>query len=398
MKLLYLHHVPLNEDMANIIQVLQMCYAFQQIGVDVTLAVPTNSENMSETEMRRIVYEKIGTFATFKIRRFHHFRIRGRLRAAGAYWGAKSFIKHHPNFEYCFSRSPLIAHLAINAGMKTIYELHGITINAKSKLLDSFYHQLLLRDARSSNMVLFIAISHALAKLWNKKGIPAHKTLVLHDGFPADDYETMIPQSIARKILGIRSDNKIVAYSGSLYKDRGIESILRLAKTFPDANFYIIGGPEENKQFYKVMSARLELSNVFFTGHIPPYQVKNYLFAADVLLMLYTKRTSTINICSPLKAFEYMAAGRIIVGQAFPTIKEIFTDEQNALLSKPDSYGELEKQLQKALLLQYPNELADSARKLAFEKYSWHKRTQHILNILKITNTRRIERQPLYVN
>jgi len=386
MRMLYLHHVPISENMANVVQVLQMCYAFQQMGVDVTLAVPTSSKNMSGSEMRRIICAKIGTPPAFKIKHFPHFTIRGRFRGVGAYFGAKAFIKHHPDFEYCFARSPIIAHLAINAGTKTIYESHGITINAKSKLMDYFYRQLLLRDARSSNMVLFIAISHTLANLWNKKGVPTNKTLVLHDGFPADDYKTLMSQSKARKILGIRSDNKIVAYAGSLYRDRGIESILRLAKTFPDADFYIIGGPEEKKQFYKAMSVQLELNNVFFTGHIPPCKVKNYLFAADVLLMLWTQKTSTINICSPLKAFEYMAAGRIIVGQAFPTIREIFTHGENALLSNPNLYNELERKLKEALSLQYPNKLADNARQLAFLKYSWQKRTRHILDALKWNN------------
>ena len=384
--MLYLHHVPISENMANVVQVLQMCSAFQQIGIDVTLAVPTKFKNMTESEMRRIICVKIGTPPDFKIKHFPHFTIRGRFRGIGAYFGAKGFIKDNSDFDYCFARSPIMAHLAINAGMKTIYESHGITINTKSKLMDYFYRQLLLRDAQSSNMILFVAISQALANLWNKKGIPSDKTLILHDGFPANDYKKIIPQSIARKMLGIISDNKIVAYAGSLYKDRGIESILKLAKTFPDVTFYVVGGPEKNKLYYEQESVRLKLNNVFFTGHISPCKVKNYLFAADVLLMLWTQKTPTINICSPLKAFEYMASGRVIVGQAFPTIKEILTDEQNALLSKPDSYGELEKQLQKALLLQYPNELADNARKLAFEKYSWQKRTRHILDALKRNN------------
>ena len=44
MKLLYLHSVPLDENLANVIQVIQMCQAFCKIGVETTLAVPRSNK------------------------------------------------------------------------------------------------------------------------------------------------------------------------------------------------------------------------------------------------------------------------------------------------------------------------------------------------------------------
>jgi len=386
MKLLYMHHVPLNKDMANIVQVFQMCHAFEQIGVDVTLAIPTGSKDMSESEVYGTIEQKLGTRPTFEVRCLSNFTIAGRGQVIGTYFGIRSLLRDYAGVDFCFARSSFITHLAVSAGIRTIYESHGMVINPRYKVLDSIYRRRLLRDVRSPNLVLFVAISNTLASIWNKMRVPACKMMVLHDGFSAEDYKTVISQEESRRFCGIKSKSKIVVYAGSLYKDRGIENILKLAKAFKDVNFYVVGGPEEDKQFYEAKSAQQGLNNLSFVGNVSHHKVRDYLFAADVLLMLYTDKVPTINICSPLKAFEYMASGRIIVGQAFPTIKEILSDGHNALLAGVNSYKELENKLHQALQLDYPNKLANNARTLAFEKYSWKKRAEQILDVLQKTS------------
>jgi glycosyltransferase involved in cell wall biosynthesis len=360
-----------------------MCHAFQQIGIDVVLAIPAGSGNMSRSQMYRTIQQKLGKTPTFKIRCLSNFTVAGRLEVIGTYFGIRSLFRDYADVDFCFARSSIIAHLAVSQCIRTIYESHGVVINARYKLLDRIYRRYLLRDAQSPNLVLFIAISHALAKIWKRMGIPARKMLTLHDGFSAEDYKSVTSREEARRLLGIKTGSKIVLYAGSLYEDRGIENILRLARVFPNVGFYVIGGPEKNKQLYEVISAKEGLKNVFFPGSVLHREVKDYLFAADVLLMLYTDNVPTIEICSPLKAFEYMAAGRIIVGQAFPTIEEVLSDDRNALLADPNSYEDLEKKLSQALQYDYPNSLADNARHLAFKKYSWDKRARHILDALE---------------
>ena len=85
-------------------------------------------------------------------------------------------------------------------------------------------------------------------------------------------------------------------------------------------------------------------------------------------------------ICSPLKVFESMAAGRVIVGHGFPTIREVLTDGQEALLATPDDYQDLERKLGLALSMSYPNSLAERARTLALEKYTWDRRARMLMD------------------
>jgi len=75
-----------------------------------------------------------------------------------------------------------------------------------------------------------------------------------------------------------------------------------------------------------------------------------------------------------------MASGRIIVGHAFPTINEVLSDGETALLADPDSFEELRHKFAEALEQTYPNPMAQEARRLALSKYTWQSRVETILN------------------
>ena len=384
MKLLYLHSVPLDENLANVVQVLQMCQAFSNIGVETTLVVP-RANKCSDKDIIDFVKKKIGRTPVFKIKTCPLYALGRRRTALGSMLGVRAFFKKANNYDFCYVRSLFMNRLALNKGLKVIYESHGSLLHIGYKTLDYIYRQCLLRDTKTNNQVLFVAISQALANVWRARGVPEEKIVALHDGVSAEDYEHAMNLDEAKTFLQIDTNKKTVIYAGSLYKDRGIEIILRLARTFIHVIFYVVGGTERDKEYYESMAKQGGLENIVFVGHIPHPQIKNYLFAADVLLMLWSSNVSTINICSPLKVFEYMAAGRIIVGHGFPTIKEVLKDGETALLADPDSYEDLEGRLRYALSLNYPNDMAQEARDIVLSKYSWEMRAKAILNKLQLS-------------
>lgn len=383
MRLLYLHHVPPHQNMANVVQVLHMCAAFAECGVDVTLAVPGIATHEGRADARRHIELKSGRPPQFTVETFPHFSIGGRLRAAGTWFGARRFLRSRQGeFDACFCRATTLQHLALHHGYRVVYEAHGETINTKSRVLNTIHRNRLLRDGRTSDFKLFIAISQALADVWVAKGIPQEKIVVAHDGFAAEDYVTDMPVNDARRQIGLNlgAHDKVVVYTGSLYADRNIEWILELALRHPRTLFLVVGGPEAQRNKYETLGEQSQLNNLRFTGHVPASHVKNYQFAADVLLMLWSWAVPTIHICSPLKAFEYMATGRTIVGQAFPTISEVLADGQDAYLADPSSVDALDVKLSQALAIDHPNETGARARRRAFEEYTWKRRAENILS------------------
>jgi len=139
----------------------------------------------------------------------------------------------------------------------------------------------------------------------------------------------------------------------------------------------VVGGPESQSQYYKQIAEELKLTNIVFTGQVKHENVSDYLYVSDILLALWSSEVGTINYCSPLKLFEYMAAERIIVEHGFPTIKEVITHNQNAILIKPDSLENLIVKTGDALKLLDNYFMSVQPRKLVKEKYTWQKRVEN---------------------
>lgn len=382
MRLLYLHHVPLTTESANVIQVLHMCHTFQSLGVDVVLSVPWVA-GRTDCEMRELIEHELGEPVRFTVRCYPHYTIRGRFTTLGCYWGVREILQSSGGVDVCFVRNPFLARLALRRGMKAVFESHDERLHPTSSFMNMLYMKMLLSDAQSPGLVQFIAISGALANIWRNRGVPARKILVLHDGVSSHHYQSAKSLSEARSALGIRTDKKLVVYAGSLYGDRQIEVILRLARAFANVIFMVIGGPDHQKEWYDSIVRRQALGNVVFVGRVPHQYVREYLFAADVLLMLWSSEVPTIHVCSPLKVFEYMASGRVIVGHAFPTITEVLVDGETAFLAKPANDKELENKLAAGLSLAYPNLMAQKARETALTQYSWEARASRILEGLR---------------
>jgi len=244
--------------------------------------------------------------------------------------------------------------------------------------------KILLRNSKHKNFICIFSISEALSDFWENYGVCKTKLLAWHDGFENDMFFTDIDKDTARSKLGLPENKKIVCYSGSLYDARGIgEMIVKLARQYPEAHFVVVGGPESGKKKLEEMSVEYSVKNIQFIGAVERSAVPDYLFAADILLALFTSKIPTINVCSPLKVFEYMASGRIILVPAFPTIVEVLSDKE-AVLCEPDSYDDLRNKLG-TVLNNFDEYLprGRSARVKAFELYTWEHRAKVLLDFVE---------------
>lgn len=379
MRILYIHDIPLDSGKANAIQVLHMCHALSGLGQHVTLAAPFL--NQCSFSIPQLIENTIDKPLRFKVVTFPKIKFGGRLTMIGAYLGVK-IVLNKGKFDYCIVRNPALINLTLKHNIKTVFESHGFVLQKKFKYLDKLWRRNLISNAQNPKLVKFVAISHALANTWQSWGIPRYKLMVLHDGVDSEAFSTLQSRYEGRKNLNLPLNHKLVLYAGSLYEDRGIETIIRLAGSFQNTVFIVVGGPAQRKDYYVSYAKRLGIRNIVFTGYIPHYVVKEYLFAADVLLMIWTDKVKTIEFCSPLKMFEYMASGRIIVGHGFRTIREVLTDNKTAYLSNPHSYDDLKQKLSQALESKYPNAMAEAARTLAMEQYTWEARARSILEAL----------------
>ena len=132
-----------------------------------------------------------------------------------------------------------------------------------------------------------------------------------------------------------KSQNDIlITFVGSFALYQGVElmfeAIPRVVQKFPNAQFVIIGGSQEEIEEQQAKFAELEVGHqVNFLGKIAPDLLPDYLRASDILL---SPRASGVN--SPLKILDYMKAGRSIVATDIPS-NRLVLDNGNAVLTEP---------------------------------------------------------------
>ena len=106
--------------------------------------------------------------------------------------------------------------------------------------------------------------------------------------------------------------------------------------------------------------------------------VASYLARADILVLPNPASAISSHATSPLKLFEYMAAGKAIVASNLPAIAEVLQDDRNAVLVAAGDAAAL------AAAIRRLNDdaglrtrLGESARRDVAE-YSWSRRAERL--------------------
>ena len=129
------------------------------------------------------------------------------------------------------------------------------------------------------------------------------------------------------------------------------------------------------------------VENVHLMGFVPNERLPLIQAACEALLMPYGRRIAvssggdTAATASPMKVFEYLAAGRAILSSDLPVIREVL-HEGNAILLPPGEPRAWESALRR--MKKYPDRrarLGQQARKDA-ERYSWTARARRALEDL----------------
>ena len=177
----------------------------------------------------------------------------------------------------------------------------------------------------------------------------------------------------------------VAVYTGHLYAGRGIELIIDLARQAPEYSFWVVGGYQGDVDRFRVQTA--DIPNITITGFVSPNRVWDYLCAGDVLLMPYANRVAvsggggdTSKFASPMKMFEYMAAGRPILASTLPVLQEVLHHGQNALLLP---YDDPQAWVDALRALHADGALADSLGRQArhdVRQYTWERRAKRILD------------------
>lgn len=223
-----------------------------------------------------------------------------------------------------------------------------------------------------------ITISEALRGELMRRGVPSSRILVAHDGVDLAAYS-------GKKTGRLPPVGPWVVFTGHLYPDRGGEILLEAMTHLPkEVRCEFVGGTKEDIERVSAKARSLKLgARIHFAGMKTPAEVPAYQMSADVLVMPYRGNLTTREWCSPLKLFEYMAAGAPIVSSDLPSIREVLRHQENALLVPPDDAKALADAVSRILSDRaLAGSLAQTARR-EVEQYTWKHRARRIIDFMR---------------
>jgi len=358
---------------ANPIQIMKMADAFSDTGFNVEIFLPGWKKSMNSTELSG----RYGVKHNFKINFIPNISIKKKFAiitfAIGTFF--KSF--NWNDRAIIITRNERVAAFLGRTGKKVIYENH--TFYYPSEDITLKYRQRVKALMKNKN-VCMITISKRLKELWVNDGLNSDKIFVAHDGVDLAEFTRIakFKKKELRKKLGLPLEKEIICYAGSLSKGRGIEFILDAATFYKNKNylFLIIGGINSEINKYK---NKLTSNNVIFTGYIENSKVPSYLRCADLLVMPYQRKVVTIDGCSPMKVFEYLASGNYILAPVFPSFYEVMKDFEGITFYEPENKRKFIYEIEN--ILQNPNALKFHDRFDKLNMYSWQTRASKLLNI-----------------
>ena len=238
-----------------------------------------------------------------------------------------------------------------------VYEVRGLehesgvangTINRSSSEYRKRSQDFLLAMKHADAVV---TLSQAMKDEFMRGGIHSEKINIVPNGVDGSIFKPQErPKSLMEK-AGIKSDEIVIGYIGSVRKLEGLQYLLQAGKMLLEKRLPIkllIVGEGRDLDPLKALGRGLGLGpDVHFTGPIPHQQILNYYALIDIFVVPRI-RSKVTELVTPLKPYEAMAMGKAIIVSDIQALREIVNEGKNGLLCVADNPEDL---TQKCLML-----------------------------------------------
>jgi glycosyltransferase involved in cell wall biosynthesis len=356
---------------ANSIQAMKVTQALMQLGHEVRMFAPRETESVSpETLLAHYGLRLVPDLELLPSIK-HLKRLDFILHAQRA---AKKF---KPDLIYTWL--PQSAVLGLWMGYPAVVEMHA---DVAGKTGAWWLRQFWKARGRKLMTVTTSALKNILERSTGLT-FPNENVIVAPNGVELEKYENLPSPVEARRQLNL-PQGPTVGFTGHIYPGRGADLLFELAKQMPQVNFLLVGGTPELVALWRSKLNKTKITNVMMTGFVKHENIPLYQAAADILLMPYSRSIEASSgqdiaeVINPMKMFEYMASGRAIVSADLPSIQEVL-NERNAVFCEPDDVGKWKMAIESLLGDEIRRrELGNHAWR-DVRLFSWVKREQRLL-------------------
>jgi glycosyltransferase involved in cell wall biosynthesis len=245
-----------------------------------------------------------------------------------------------------------------------------------------------LRDAGGADRVaarafraasVLLAVSAEVAAWLERRGAAGSRVHVIPNGVDAERFRPDVPPAAPGP-----PGSFTVGFVGSMKPWHGLdvlaEAFARLHQRAPDARLLLVGDGPARVAVCADLSARGLAGVVHCTEAVAPHEVPGLLTSVDAAVAPYPQATGFY--FSPLKVYEYLAAGRAVVASRVGQLETVIRHEVNGLLCPPGDAGALAAALER--LRREPAlraRLGRAARATMLRKHTWDAVAARVLEL-----------------
>lgn len=374
MKIVYVQNMRFPTEKAHGYQIAKTCEALAQAGAQVHLCV--TDRNKSDLDP----FEHYQVERAFSLSYLHVVDL---LEKAPFFLKKIAFLIERQSFlksikikldkraDIYYTRDPWIAPKLKSLTNKPIFlELHAMPSKSATKKL-SVIDGILCVTKWMENEI--------------KKQLPNMRTYFLPDSVDLAIFDPALTKEQARQKLGIPTQTRMIVYGGrfsTMEKGKGLNlldrAVAEIAKKIPNTACYMVGGTVQD---FNAIEGRDPNIVTHCIQAVDRPTLALYYRSADVLAMPFPNSHHYAFEMSPLKLFEYMASGTIIVTSDLPSVREILDNDSAYFFEAENSDA-----LSNALLTALTDLSGEKARALnAHQKvqaFTWKNRATQILRFI----------------
>jgi glycosyltransferase involved in cell wall biosynthesis len=313
---------------------------------------------------------RLAEASRINLKGYHLLHERFNLLSLGGAWASKKL------------GIPLV--LEVNADLLEQRKFKGIPERGLRRLLAVWATRISFSAAEK-----IICISSGLKEhLGSKWSIKESKLVVLPCAADVEAFGPNHRSDLVRRSLGLTTE-PVVIWVGGFFPwhdlDLLLKSFAQVLPSRPDARLVLVGDGQTRPAVEQQVLKNGLKHAVILTGSIAHSRVPAMVSVADVAVVPAAPvSASGGGTGTPLKLFEYMAAGKAIVATALNQAAEVIQDGHTGrLVEAGNVHGFAEAML--ALLSDSAERarLGQNARRRAVEQYSWEQYTRRLADIYR---------------
>lgn len=314
---------------------------------------------------------------------------------SGFYKNTKKTIKTQgliPNFVHSHDLNtlPLGRKISRKYKAKLIYDSHELYVHKNRpfetpnwfKNLETHIER---KNIRKCDKV--ITVSNSIVEHLEKTYSIEKPSLIMNAPFMKKK-QPLSDENNLRIKLNVKTENKLLIYSGAVSFNRGLDKVIESIKHVPNAHLVFLGGGQQSfKNYLQSVADFHKVADRFsFFGPVQSFEVTSFVQSAYLGIAPIENVCLSYYYCAPNKVFEYIQGGIPVIASNFPDMELVIKSNNIGLTFEPNSPEDIAEKINQ--LLNNPEDYEKYKENVGkiIDKYKWENEAKKLLTLYQELN------------